>query len=478
MKKSMIFGIVIGVVAIMSFGYQAHATNVGGQILTDTTWTLAGSPYTITSNIQIANGVTLTIEPGVVVNRINNAEIWLYGGTLLAIGTVESNITLDNLYIANRTETSSEIHIQHCKLYSPYLYLRWAESFSLLDSMVEKSSGTQNAIEICPLNNDSYIERNIFVGNGSLNFIFLSDLEVNNGNLYIRNNVFFGYRESAISGNSDAIVKFNSFLNTDRYAVILAAQSSDWDVSINYWNTTDKEIIESMIVDRNDNLAIAGYVTYEPFLTAPHPNTPAFVSNQPPIASSGQDQVVFDEVTLDGSGSIDPDGSIVSYEWVLQHKTDTSNNKTATGISPTVKGLAKGFYNMCLTVTDDGNASDSQCSLLAASGSCFCTPNYIHVESMIPSTAAGNKGNKFGQVTVIVHDDCGNPASGVDVTGTFTGDYSETLSGTTGADGSVIITTLSETKKPSYNFCVDSLSHGTLTYASGDNVETCDGIIR
>jgi hypothetical protein len=478
MKRSYLFRIVIVMVVFMSGIYQVHATDVGGQILTDTTWTLAGSPYTITSDVQIASGVTLSIEPGVVVNRINNSEIGLYNGTFMAIGTVDSNITLNDLHIVNRKDGSSEIHIQYCRLYSTYLYLRWAESFSLLDSIVENKSGTQNAVEICPLNNDSYIERNVFIGNSLYNFIFLSDREVYNGNLYIRNNVFYNYRDMAISGNSDAIVKFNSFLNTDRTSVGLAFQSSDWDVSENYWNTTDTDIIESMIVDRNDNLSISGYIFYEPFLTAPHPDTTIFSDNQPPTAKSGQDQVVFDEVTLDGSGSLDPDGSIVSYEWVLQHKTDTSNNKTATGISPTVTGLAKGFYNMCLTVTDDGNASDSQCSLLAAAGSCFCTPNYIHVESIIPSTAAGNKGNKFGQVTVIVHDDCGNPASGVQVTGIFTGDYSETLTGTTASDGSVIITTTAETKKPSYEFCIDTLSHGTLKYISSDNVETCDGISR
>ena len=113
---------------------------------------------------------------------------------------------------------------------------------------------------------------------------------------------------------------------------------------------------------------------------------------------------------------------------------------------------------MCLTVTDDGGASDSQCSLLAAAGSCFCTPSSIHVESIIPTTIKGSKGQNFGQVTVIVNDDCGNPLSGVEVTGTFTGDFSETLTGTTGANGTITLTTSSEVKKPYYNFCIDLLS--------------------
>ena len=287
MKKSMIFGIVIGMVAFMSGVYQADATDVGGIISSDTTWTLADSPFTITSTVQIANGVTLIIEPGVVVNQANtdNEDIKLYGGTLMAIGTNDLKITLDNLYISGQTETNSEIHIQHCKLYSPYLSLKWAESFTLLDSMVEKSSGTQNAIEICPLNNDSYIERNIFVGNGSLNFIFFDEREVLNGNLYIQNNAFFGYRNFAIYGNSNAIVKFNSFLNTDMNAITIANQSNDWLVADNYWNTTDTDIIESMILDKNDYLSKQGYVIYEPILNEPHPDTPIPDFNQPPTSN-------------------------------------------------------------------------------------------------------------------------------------------------------------------------------------------------
>ena len=46
--------------------YRANATDVGGIISSDTTWTLAGSPYNATSIVQVAEGVTLTIEPGAI----------------------------------------------------------------------------------------------------------------------------------------------------------------------------------------------------------------------------------------------------------------------------------------------------------------------------------------------------------------------------------------------------------------------------
>jgi len=41
-------------------------TNVGGIISTDTTWNPSGSPYTLTNDVQIAYGTTLTVDPGVI----------------------------------------------------------------------------------------------------------------------------------------------------------------------------------------------------------------------------------------------------------------------------------------------------------------------------------------------------------------------------------------------------------------------------
>jgi hypothetical protein len=62
------------------------ATNVGGVIVTDTTWALTGSPYVVTGNVTVADGVTLTIEAGVqiIVNQGRQLEVQ---GRLHAVGT-------------------------------------------------------------------------------------------------------------------------------------------------------------------------------------------------------------------------------------------------------------------------------------------------------------------------------------------------------------------------------------------------------
>jgi hypothetical protein len=67
------------------------ATNVPGGLVSGT-WTLAGSPYLIQGSIQIPNGSTLSIEPGVSVIFRGAYKINVQG-RLLAIGTVTDSIT-------------------------------------------------------------------------------------------------------------------------------------------------------------------------------------------------------------------------------------------------------------------------------------------------------------------------------------------------------------------------------------------------
>lgn len=76
------------------------------------------------------------------------------------------------------------------------------------------------------------------------------------------------------------------------------------------------------------------------------------VPNVPPIANAGGDQFVTEgeSVTLDGSGSSDSDGNIVSYEW--------SESSTVLGTGETLDlNLSVGVHTIDLTVTDNGGAS-------------------------------------------------------------------------------------------------------------------------
>ncbi len=80
--------------------------------------------------------------------------------------------------------------------------------------------------------------------------------------------------------------------------------------------------------------------------------------SQPPIANAGFDQIVFDEVTLDGTESEDPDGTIDSYQWQLNHRENPAFDQTAQGENPTVSILEPGFYDVTLTVVDNAGLTD------------------------------------------------------------------------------------------------------------------------
>jgi hypothetical protein len=97
----------------------------------------------------------------------------------------------------------------------------------------------------------------------------------------------------------------------------------------------------------------------------------------------------------------------------------------------------------------------------------------MHVVSIVPDVVGNNK--KQGTVVVAFEDDLGEVVDGVQVTGTFTGDFDETRTATSNASGEATLTTQASIKVPiAYTVCVDSATHQTLSYAPGDNVETCD----
>jgi plastocyanin/aerobic-type carbon monoxide dehydrogenase small subunit (CoxS/CutS family) len=84
----------------------ASNSNLSGSVNNDTTWALSGSPYTITGNVLVSNGVTLTIQPGVVINFSDDFKI-LVKGNIISSGTSESLITFNG----NSSEGSNQMII-------------------------------------------------------------------------------------------------------------------------------------------------------------------------------------------------------------------------------------------------------------------------------------------------------------------------------------------------------------------------------
>ena len=75
---------------------SSWAVSVSGTISANTTWTLANSPYVVTSSVTVNNNATLTIEPGVQVRFNVNTGLTIGSGTagiLKAQGTTTAPIT-------------------------------------------------------------------------------------------------------------------------------------------------------------------------------------------------------------------------------------------------------------------------------------------------------------------------------------------------------------------------------------------------
>ena len=113
------------------------------------------------------------------------------------------------------------------------------------------------------------------------------------------------------------------------------------------------EIVQAIARLNTNDEAYTAFTTYEtsrqPPVMVQQPNqrpTAAFTA----IKNSGQKPAT---VTLDASGSFDPDGRISSYSW------SSSAGRKATGRSASMTFDKAGTYNVILTVKDDKGATDT-----------------------------------------------------------------------------------------------------------------------
>jgi hypothetical protein len=102
--------IVGGLAGTAHFTEAQTGTNVSSQIITqDTTWTKADSPYTLMGPVDVAAGVTLTIDAGVTVN----GSSWInVNGILEAQGSSTDNVIFTIGYIVVGNNASSACKIE------------------------------------------------------------------------------------------------------------------------------------------------------------------------------------------------------------------------------------------------------------------------------------------------------------------------------------------------------------------------------
>jgi hypothetical protein len=144
-------------------------------------------------------------------------------------------------------------------------------------------------------------------------------------------------------------------------------------------------------------------------------------------------------------------------------------SQSSTSFSPGALATSTTYYWVVDEVNSAGSIVGSVWSFTTGSG----TPQ-MHVDAIVPGTQKAGKDYR-GVAAVTIVDGTGQPVSGATVNGDFTGDFVESGSATTDANGEAVITTGAKLPLPfTFTFTVSDVTLSGYTYNSGANVETSD----
>ena len=213
------------------------ATSYSGVINSNTTWTKANSPYTLTGSVTVDNSATLTIEPGVTINI--PSDCWLQvNGVLVAKGTSDQKINIQGGEIHFEGASSGSI-IENSKLDSTNLVISSSPTISSSYIVGRASDTSSAAITItggAPTISDNQIfgadmQRSIYIlggsptitSNGIIGLIISEGASAgaivishntieggvsiqSSGTPVVTNNLVTGFRYVDFNGNIDALI--------------------------------------------------------------------------------------------------------------------------------------------------------------------------------------------------------------------------------------------------------------------------------
>ncbi len=164
-------------------------------------------------------------------------------------------------------------------------------------------------------------------------------------------------------------------------------------------------------------------------------------------------------VTFDGRGSTDSDGTIQSYAWTF------GDGGSAQGQVVTHTYTSAGTYTARLTVTDDDGATDSDSVTVTVAEP---APKVVHVGGLALTTQDLQHGAQV-LATILVVDAAGAPVSGATVSGDWDGVVNGADRATTGADGKATITSNRAHKAGTATLTVTGVSIAGYSYDPSQN---------
>jgi len=216
-----------------------------------------------------------------------------------------------------------------------------------------------------------------------------------------------------------------------------------------------------------------GYSNLEEYQSGSNPNDSNSIPNQLPVSSAGQDQnaIVGTPVTLDGSGSYDPEGATITYLWSFKNVppgssvNDNSLSPNASDAKPTFIPDLDGSYKLNLIVND---------------GSINSTPDEVIITAKKPNVApnanAGPDQNVLTGTTVYLN---GNGSSDPD-NGPMPLSYLWSFYGIPPAPGSSLTNEdIMDKNKANASFIpdVDGMYTVRLTVSDGDRASNDDTVV-
>ena len=464
MKKFFLFTNLFFLCLVM--GFSAHATDVGGVILEDTTWTKAGSPYVVISHVTVIEDVTLTIESGVTV-KFDKDKALLIDGTLVAQGTDAEKIiftsngdqvagywgfisfsdTSENATFDPSGNYTGGCIIQHAEIQyggsgKPVVTINLSSPF-IADSLIANNSGTgisitkgSPIISNCEVRNNS--GNGIYSGGDGSTTLTVKNTKAldnsstgiyseNNGDVSLQNCTVSGNKggiylkgdatisDCAISGNSGVSsgggINASGTLTIQNSTISGNAASAGGGINASGTLTIQNSTISGNVAKAGRGGGIAFYSGTLTIQNSTISGNAAYPGNSGGIYASGT--LTIQNSTISGNSADDGGGGIyASGTLIIQNSTISGNSGVSSGGGIYASGTITIEGN---TFTD--NSANSMGGAISASGTVTIKNNVFKKDKTGNSAPVGGAILASGTVTMqgntIIQNTASTPFGGV-----------------------------------------------------------------